>query len=109
MHLGTILQSASTFTNSHVRKVLPKMAKWFSCYYPEYLGRLIIINTPVAFKVLWELLSPFIDSKTEKKIRIHKDGGLQDLLDTVDAQNLPAFLGGTCNCAGGCMNAVTGP
>eukprot|EP00246_Nothoceros_aenigmaticus_P002042 TRINITY_DN1277_c0_g1_i1.p1 TRINITY_DN1277_c0_g1~~TRINITY_DN1277_c0_g1_i1.p1 ORF type:complete len:109 (-),score=10.69 TRINITY_DN1277_c0_g1_i1:118-444(-) len=103
-----MMQNATTFTNSHVRKVMPKMAKWFSLY-PEYLGRLIIINTPITFKMLWELLSPFIDGPTQKKIRIHKDGGLADLLDTVEAQNLPSFLGGACECEGGCMNAVSGP
>ncbi|KAL2607549.1 hypothetical protein R1flu_026122 [Riccia fluitans] len=101
--------SVMTFTNAHVRKVLPKMARWFSSYFPEYLGRLIIINAPVAFKVLWEMLSPFVDDQTQKKIGIHKNNGLDDLLATVDAENLPEFLGGKCNCPGGCENSYTGP
>ncbi|CAM6085246.1 unnamed protein product [Calypogeia fissa] len=101
--------SVLTFTNSHVRKVLPKMARLFSNYYPEYLGRLIIINAPVAFKVLWEMLSPFVDEHTQKKIGIYKGDGREDLLKTIDADNLPEFLGGKCNCPGGCENSVTGP
>lgn len=85
------------------------MARLFSSYFPEYLGRLIIIHAPVAFKVLWEMLSPFIDEQTQKKIGIYKGDGLEDLLATIDAESLPEVLGGKCKCEGGCENAYTGP
>ncbi|KAJ7563311.1 hypothetical protein O6H91_03G105400 [Diphasiastrum complanatum] len=101
--------SVTTFTNGHARRVLLKMAQLFSRYYPEYLGRLIIINAPASFKVLWELLSPFIDQRTQNKIGIHKGNGLEDLLRTVNEDDLPAFLGGKCQCPGGCEHALTGP
>ncbi|KAJ7515783.1 hypothetical protein O6H91_22G027700 [Diphasiastrum complanatum] len=101
--------SVSTFTNVHVRRILSKMANLFSRYYPDYLGRLIIINVPVAFWVVWEMLRPFINDRTQKKIRIHRGNGLEDLLNTIHAEDLPSFLGGRCRCPGGCEHALTGP
>ncbi|EFJ28786.1 hypothetical protein SELMODRAFT_92905 [Selaginella moellendorffii] len=98
-----------TLTNAHGRRVLIKMAQIFSRYYPEYLGRLIIVNAPAAFKVLWEILLPFIDAPTQKRIGIHRGNGLADLLSVVAPENLPCFLGGSCKCPQGCENSLTGP
>ncbi|XP_002964175.2 SEC14 cytosolic factor [Selaginella moellendorffii] len=88
----------STFTNSRVRKILSHFAHVFSQYYPEYLGQVIIVNAPVSFKIVWQLLGPFMDEKTRKKISIHRGDGSESLLEAIDSEDLPAVLGGSCHC-----------
>ena len=67
--------------------------------YPETMGFLLIVRAPRVFPVLWTLVSPFIDDNTRNKFLIyggddyHGHGGL---VDYVDNQFIPDFLGGEC-------------
>ncbi|CAG5123336.1 unnamed protein product, partial [Candidula unifasciata] len=69
--------------------------------YPETMGRLLIVRAPRVFPILWTLVSPFIDENTRNKFMIYggKDylsaGGLVDFMDQ---QYIPDFLGGDCFC-----------
>jgi hypothetical protein len=81
-------------------------------YYPEMLGTMFLVNTSFFFSAVWSVVQGFIDEKTRKKINVEKGGYAKKLLELVDAENLPTFLGGTCTCShiqGGCLYADIGP
>eukprot|EP00744_Colponema_vietnamica_P001094 GILI01001849.1.p1 GENE.GILI01001849.1~~GILI01001849.1.p1 ORF type:complete len:305 (+),score=85.90 GILI01001849.1:103-1017(+) len=78
-------------------------------YYPEMLGKMFIVNAPMLFSGIWNLIKPMLDEKTRNKITIVGSGYKDKLLALVDAENLPDFLGGTCTCEGGCMMRDVGP
>ncbi|XP_043944972.1 SEC14-like protein 1 [Protopterus annectens] len=69
--------------------------------YPETLGRLLIVRAPRVFPVLWTLVSPFIDENTRKKFLIYAGNDYQGpggLVDYIDKEIIPDFLGGECMC-----------
>lgn len=81
-------------------------------YYPEMLGTMFLVNTSFFFSAVWSIVQGFIDEKTRKKINVEKASYAKKLLELVDAENLPTFLGGTCTCShiqGGCLYADIGP
>ena len=63
------------------------------------------------FTGVWAVVKGFLDEKTRKKITIKGSKYEKDLLELVDPENLPDFLGGTCKCEiyGGCMKGGVGP
>jgi hypothetical protein len=81
-------------------------------YYPEMLGTMFLINTSFLFGAVWSLVKGFIDEKTRKKINVEKSDYAKKILELVDAENLPTFLGGKCTCShveGGCLFSDMGP
>lgn len=78
-------------------------------YYPEILGRMFIVNAPMLFSGAWSTIKGFLDEKTRNKISIVGSKFTPQLLECIDPANLPTFLGGTCDCPQGCLNANTGP
>lgn len=55
--------------NSPPSKVSKETAKCLSSRYPERLGTALILNAPLYFRVVYKMLSPFIDSRTKSKIK----------------------------------------
>jgi len=92
-----------------VRKVIQLLTAISSNNYPETLGRMFFINTPTLFTAVWSVIKNFLDENTVAKITILGSNYSKQLLEHVDAENLPKFLGGTCECPGGCENSDTGP
>ena len=80
-------------------------------YYPEIMGQCLIVNAPMLFTGVWSIVKSFLDEKTRKKITIKGGSFHKDLLELVESENLPDFLGGTCKCEayGGCMKSGVGP
>lgn len=81
-------------------------------YYPEMLGTMYLIKTGFFFSAVWTLVKGFVDEKTRDKIKVEKSSYQKKLLETVDAENLPSFLGGDCKCShidGGCLYSDIGP
>lgn len=77
--------------------------------YPETLCRMFIINAGQGFRLLWSTVKSFLDPKTTAKIHVLGNKYQSKLLEVIDASELPAFFGGTCQCEGGCMKADKGP
>lgn len=65
-------------------------------YYPEILGKMFILNSGWMFKGIWSVVKGWIDKKTQDKIIIVSGSGKKELLEHIDADKLPDFLGGTC-------------
>ncbi|XP_015680132.1 SEC14-like protein 5 [Protobothrops mucrosquamatus] len=69
--------------------------------YPETLGRLLIVRAPRVFPVLWTLVSPFINENTRQKFLIYSGNNYQGsggLVDYLEKDVIPDFLGGECVC-----------
>ncbi|XP_024396611.1 phosphatidylinositol/phosphatidylcholine transfer protein SFH1 [Physcomitrium patens] len=95
--------------SKQVRHFIQKITKVDQDYYPECLGKMFIVNAPTAFKAMWAVIKPWLDKRTQKKIELHGGHFSSRLLELVDCENLPEFLGGSCNCLGGCENSDAGP
>jgi len=86
-------------------RFLKFMAKIDQDNYPESMGKLFLVNVPLVFKVVWKLVSPWLHENTRKKIEVLRGSDYSKvLLQHVDKENLPKFLGGSCECKNGCMH-----
>ncbi|CAB5374709.1 unnamed protein product [Rhizophagus irregularis] len=78
-------------------------------YYPERLGKLFVVNAPFIFVKIWALAKKWLDPGMLKKVHICDKDFKKVLLEHIDAENIPSFLGGTCTCShmpGGCVPSV---
>ncbi|OWM83870.1 hypothetical protein CDL15_Pgr004301 [Punica granatum] len=98
------------FTKS-ARELIMRLQKIDSDNYPETLSQMFIINAGPGFKLLWNTVKSFLDPKTTSKIHVLGNKYQSKLLEIVDANELPEFLGGNCTCAdqGGCLRSDKGP
>lgn len=62
--------------------------------YPEVLGKMFIVNAPLVFYGVWNMIKPWIDERTRNKISILGSSFKKELLEYIDEENLPDFLGG---------------
>ncbi|OAV99296.1 hypothetical protein, variant [Puccinia triticina 1-1 BBBD Race 1] len=67
-------------------------------YYPETMGYLAIINAPKSFATIFKAVTPWLSKETISKINILGEDYQSTLLEHIDEENLPSFLGGTCQC-----------
>ncbi|KAL0670136.1 hypothetical protein Bca4012_032840 [Brassica carinata] len=93
------------------RDLLQRIQKIDSDNYPESLSRMFIINAGSGFRLLWSTVKSFLDPKTTAKIHVLGNKYQSKLLEIIDSNELPEFLGGNCTCAdkGGCMRSDKGP
>ena len=81
----------------------------FADNYPETMHSCYFVNTPMAFTIVWSIIKGWIDEKTRNKMKFLGANFKNELLEVIDAHQLPKFLGGTCECPGGCTNSDRGP
>uniref|UniRef100_A0A8C9TEU5 SEC14 like lipid binding 5 n=1 Tax=Scleropages formosus TaxID=113540 RepID=A0A8C9TEU5_SCLFO len=82
-------------------KALLRIIEVVEANYPETLGRLLIVRAPRVFPVLWTLVSPFINDNTRQKFLVYSGNnyqGVGGLVDYIDKEIIPDFLGGGCMC-----------
>uniref|UniRef100_J3L7E6 CRAL-TRIO domain-containing protein n=2 Tax=Oryza brachyantha TaxID=4533 RepID=J3L7E6_ORYBR len=64
-------------------------------YYPERLGKALMIHVPYMFMKAWKLIYPFIDNVTRDKFVFVDDKSLQEVLhQEIDESQIPDTLGG---------------
>lgn len=95
--------------NKQVRLFIQKITKIDQDNYPEYLGKMFIVNAPTTFKAVWAMIKPWLDKRTQKKIEVHGSNFTAKLLELIDIENLPEYLGGCCQCIEGCEISDAGP
>ncbi|KAG0321370.1 hypothetical protein BGZ99_003952 [Dissophora globulifera] len=77
--------------------------------YPERLGMLFIVNSPYVFVKVYSMIKKWLDPGVIEKIHILGKDYQSVLLEHIDEENLPEFLGGSCTCShmpGGCVPSV---
>ncbi|XP_020872738.1 phosphatidylinositol/phosphatidylcholine transfer protein SFH2 isoform X2 [Arabidopsis lyrata subsp. lyrata] len=97
--------------NKAAKDLLQSIQKIDNDNYPETLNRMFIINAGYGFRLLWSTVKSFLDPKTTAKIHVLGNKYQTKLLEIIEANELPEFLGGKCTCAdkGGCMRSDKGP
>lgn len=97
--------------NKAAKDLLQSIQKIDNDNYPETLNRMFIINAGYGFRLVWNGVKSFLDPKTTAKIHVLGNKYQSKLLEIIDANELPEFLGGKCTCAdkGGCMRSDKGP
>lgn len=63
-------------------------------YYPERLHSLYAINCPWFFTAIYAMVAPFIDPVTKSKFHILGSNYMPQLLEHIDASQIPRTLGG---------------
>lgn len=68
------------------------------------MEKFYIINAPWTFTTIWSFVKLWLAPRTIEKIDILGGDYQGVLLEHIDAENLPAFYGGKCECkdVGGC-------
>ncbi|KAL1809826.1 hypothetical protein ACET3Z_026816 [Daucus carota] len=82
------------YCNSDVRGCIAALTL-LQDYYPERLGKLLIVHVPYIFMTVWKLIYPFIDNNTKKKLVFVENKRLKEtLMEDIDESQLPAIYGG---------------
>ncbi|KAJ1386522.1 CRAL/TRIO, N-terminal domain [Sesbania bispinosa] len=82
------------YANSDLRGYLGALSI-LQDYYPERLGKLLIVHAPYMFMKVWKMIYPFIDDNTKKKIVFVDNKKLKStLLEDIDESQLPDIYGG---------------
>ncbi|KAL4223181.1 hypothetical protein ACF0H5_016653 [Mactra antiquata] len=63
--------------------------------YPEMLKRMFVVNAPAIFPILYKLARPLISEEMKNKIHVLGANFENTLLQYIEAEELPAFLGGS--------------
>ncbi|CDO71436.1 hypothetical protein BN946_scf184909.g30 [Trametes cinnabarina] len=80
-------------------------------YFPETMAQLAIVNAPMGFSAIWNVMKPWLAKETVAKVAIYGSDYRKHLLELIDEDALPQSLGGKCTCEGlgGCMKSNAGP
>lgn len=64
-----------------------------------------MVNAPSFIAYVWAFCKLLMDERTRKKVHILTAATNDKIFDFVDRDQLPVFMGGTCQCAceGGCI------
>jgi hypothetical protein len=81
---------------SNAMTFIKEMAYADNNYYPERLGKMIIVNAPMVLSGVWAVIQTFLDADTKAKIQIISKpeiwkGKIQEI---IDINQIPAHYGG---------------
>ena len=73
-----------------------KAAAFSAQHYPERAGYVFVINVPVWFKIIWNVIKPIVDEDTLKKIYIlrGKEEIRTNMQERIPLENIPPEYGG---------------
>lgn len=87
--------SLANVTDKKFLEALLQYAKTYVDNYPEKVKYVIVINAPIYFSFMFSVLKPILPPIVIEKIRCYGTNGWKEaLLELIDADELPAFLGG---------------
>jgi len=82
------------------------VSKLLQAHYPVRSAKIVVINVPSWFNMIWKVVKPLLHERTIKKTMICNGAdAAKTLLEIIAPDQLPAQYGGTCRCAGprGCF------
>lgn len=59
------------------------------------MGKTFVVKAPMVFTGVWVLIKAWLDEKIRRKIVILGSNFLDSLLEVIDEDQIPSFLGGT--------------
>jgi hypothetical protein len=73
-----------------------RASEFTSQHYPERAGTVFVVNVPYWFKMIWNMVSKWVDETTLKKIFVvrGKDQIYSTLLEKIPEENIPTEYGG---------------
>lgn len=80
-----------------VRGILQPIFKISGDYYPDSLWNLFIINAPMSFRMIWRIISPWIDPVVKAKIRIlaGESAYIPAMIKSdIPIESIPSIIGG---------------
>ncbi|KAJ3326015.1 cytosolic factor, phosphatidylinositol/phosphatidylcholine transfer protein [Boothiomyces sp. JEL0866] len=96
------VEGVTMYQFNEIRNALTKLSSITSSFYPDCLGKCIVINAPYFFTVIWSIVKLMLDPRTISKVTILGSNYQDTLLKYIDHKQLPVEYGGECNCEGGC-------
>ncbi|KAF1875577.1 hypothetical protein Lal_00006206 [Lupinus albus] len=82
------------YSNSDVRGYISAL-NILQDYYPERLGKLLVVHAPYIFMKVWKMVYPVLDNKTKKKIIFVESNKLKStLMENIEESQLPEIYGG---------------
>jgi hypothetical protein len=73
-------------------------------YFPEGLHKAYIVNAPTIITAFWAVVKLWLEPNQIKKVIFLKPHETPaGLKEAIDDEHLPSFLGGSCECPGGCL------
>ncbi len=79
-----------------MHKKFNKINKFIREIYPENNSKIFMINCGFMMNTLFKIISVFLSEKQKKRVIILNEKYLDELLKEIDLDQLPEFLGGTC-------------
>jgi len=77
--------------------VLQKLMEFDKKFYPEYLGKLYVINLPWVGTFLWSAVQVFLDDTTKQRMQMISGNPNEFLLSVISPEHLPPQYGGNCD------------
>lgn len=82
-------------TDKRVIHVMLQLLNFYVHNYPERLKSALLYNVPVYFNFIFAVFRPLLPNSVINKIKFYSDDSYKkDLIELVDADKLPKFLGG---------------
>ncbi|KAJ3277058.1 cytosolic factor, phosphatidylinositol/phosphatidylcholine transfer protein [Terramyces sp. JEL0728] len=100
------VEGATMYQFNEIRNALSTLSTITSSYYPDNLGKCVIINAPYIFTLIWSIVKMMLDPRTISKVTILGSDYHETLLKYIDPNHLPLQFGGECKCDGGCGNKL---
>uniref|UniRef100_A0A7S1PL95 CRAL-TRIO domain-containing protein n=1 Tax=Neobodo designis TaxID=312471 RepID=A0A7S1PL95_NEODS len=73
-------------------------------FFPEGLHRAYVVNAPTMVTVIWAVVKLWLEPRQIEKVKFFKPHQTAEgLREFIDEEHIPAFLGGKCECKGGCV------
>lgn len=70
------------------------LARILQLNYPNMLKRIFVVNVPKIFPFLWKICRPLISDELKNTLHVLGSNFKTNLLEYIDADNLPEYLGG---------------
>ncbi|KAL1435879.1 hypothetical protein MTO96_010651 [Rhipicephalus appendiculatus] len=95
LHSYEIPEVCSFQTEQLTLKTAAVLVRMLEDNYPECLEKVIVINAPSFYSILWKFARTVLSERTADKFEVYgKDGWKKRLLQIADADSLPACWGG---------------
>ena len=79
-------------------------------YYPDHVRRIYLVNPPLLFRPLWNLVRRVLPKHELHKIQLlaSNEKAARVLTGVLEPESVPRHMGGACSCEGGCLSGRDG-